>query len=260
MSEQSLSQTIDTISQTIESFKADHAARLDRMETRLNRPGAFHAAAADAGEARYLQTADGHKLPMLSEKQRVSDLQRGDDSDGFSLGGFVRDAIVGSRKAASGPALVPTFLSGNVIDSVRRKTVLVNAGASTILIDGPTNLARITQDPTVYQHTEAATDIVESDILATPISLNPKLLAALVPLTVELVSDSPNLDAVLTTALTGAFAAKLDALGLATLLADTDIPKSLVTQDPAVWLKVLGAVGSAMALNQDVPRAHCVFR
>ena len=256
MSEKSIADTIGEISESIESFKSAQEARMDTLETRMSRPGAFHTASADAGEVRHLKTADGRKLPMLNEKQRVSDLQRTDDSDGFSLGGFVRDAIVGSRKAASGPALVPTFLSGNVIDSVRRKTVLVNAGASTILIDGPTNMARITQDPTVHQHTEAATDISESDILATPISLNPKLLAALVPLTVELVSDSPNLDAVLNAALAGAFAAKLDALGIATLLADTDLPKSLATQDPAIWAKTLEAIGAALALNQELPWAH----
>lgn len=207
-------------------------------------------------EIKHLLTADGRRLPLLSAEQKAADLYRTDDSDGFNLGDFCRDAVVGSRKAASGAALVPTYVGSQIIDSVRARTVLVAAGAGTILIDGPTNLARLTSGPTVYQHTEAATDITESDIVAAPVALNPKLLAVLVPLTVELVQDSPNLDALLTIALAGAFAAKLDALGIATLLADTNIPKSAAGQDPAVWLKVLEAVGSALALNQALPSAH----
>ena len=259
-----MGEVIDKMAEGIETFKqtqgdtvAELRKTIDRLETRLSRPGAAHTQQDGDNELKSLTTADGRKLPLLSAKQRVSNLSRTDDSEGFTLGGFVRDAIVGSRKAASGPALVPTFVSGNVIDNVRQQTVLVGgAGASTIIIDGPTNMARITQDPTVYQHTEAAEDIVESDILATPVSLNPKLLAALIPLTVELVQDSPNLDAALNASLAGAFAVKLDQLGIAKLLADAGIPKSLATQDPALWGKLLEAVGAALGLNQALPTAH----
>ena len=259
-----MGEVIDKMAEGIETFKqtqgdtvAELRKTIDRLETRLSRPGAAHTQQDGDNELKSLTTADGRKLPLLSAKQRVSNLSRTDDSEGFTLGGFVRDAIVGSRKAASGPALVPTFVSGNVIDNVRQQTVLIGgAGASTIIVDGPSNMARITQDPTVYQHTEGATDIVESDILATPVSLNPKLLAALVPLTVELVQDSPNLDAALNASLAGAFAVKLDQLGIAKLLADAGIPKSLATQDPALWAKLLEAVGAALGLNQALPTAH----
>jgi hypothetical protein len=82
------------------------------------------------------------------------------------------------------------------------------------------------------------------------------LLACTIPLTVEVVQDSPNLDALLNVALAGAFAAKLDALCIATLLADANIPDSAAGQDPAVWLKVLEAVGAALGLNQRLPSAH----
>lgn len=258
-----LSQTIESIAEGFEKFKEDQGStitelrsQVSRLETRLARPGGPGSLEPSAGEVKSLKTADGRILPMLSAKQRFADLHRTDDADGFSLGGFARDAIVGSRKAASGPALVPTSLSATIIDAVRRQTVLVDAGAWTVMIDGPTNMARLTQDPTVYQHTEGATDISESDILAEPVTLNPKMLSALIPLTAEVVADSPNLDTLLTTAITAAFAAKLDALGIAALLANTSIPKSTAAQDPAEWLKVLAAVGSALGLNQGLPTAH----
>jgi len=200
--------------------------------------------------------ADGQRLPLLAADQKAAQLYRNDDSEGFSVGVYARDAVVGSRKAASGPALVPTFIGSQIIDMVRAQTVIREAGAGTIIINGPTNIARLTSGPTVYQHTEGATEISESDITAVATALNPKSLVVLIPLTAELVQDSPNLDALLNAALAGAFAAKLDALCIATLLADTAIAKSAVGQDPAVWAKVLEAVGSALALNLRLPGVH----
>jgi HK97 family phage major capsid protein len=114
-------------------------------------------------------------------------------------------------------------------------------------------LARIIGDPTVYQHTENTDDIVESDIDLEPVTANPKMLAALIPLTQEVVSDSPNLNAALNMAIAAAFGAKLDALSLATILADTDIPTSAAGQDPALWQKCLEAVSAAMTANQPLP-------
>jgi hypothetical protein len=261
---EALANSIDQIAGAFDGFKsrseesnAQLRSKLEWMETKLSRPGAFVSNNGDQGAIRTLKTAAGESLPFLRAEQKLADL-RDTRGDSFDLGEYCRSALLGSREAktASGPALVPTGVGSQVIDKVRAKTAIVAAGAGTIIIGGPTNLARLTQDPTVYQHTEAATDISESDILATPVSLNPKLLAVLVPLSVELVSDSPNLDALLQTSIAAAFAAKIDALSIATLLADANIPKSAATQDPAIWLKTLEAVGSALAVNQDLPFAH----
>lgn len=256
-----LAETIGRIAEGFDLHKEavnDLRARLDRAETKLARPGAMTGGSLLPIEVRTLTTQDGRKLPFLRHDQKLSDVQPDSKGDVFDLGEFCRATMIGSKegKSSSGPALVPTGLSGTVIDRVRAKTVVVAAGSGTIIIDGPTTLARLTSDPTVYQHTEGAPDINESDITATPVVLNPKTLVVLVPLTMELVSDSPNLDAVLQTALANAFAGKLDALCLAALLADTSIPKSSVTQDPAIWAKTLEAVGAALAANQEVPFAH----
>lgn len=229
------------------------------LEMKFNRQGLGGLGATKNSSPAQWKTASGAIVPSLSREQKAADLYRTDDSEGFSIGDFARDAIVGSRKAASsGTALVPTFLGGQLIDMVRARTVVVAAGAQTVMIDGPTVLAKLTSGPTVHQHSEGVEDITESDIVAAPVTLNPKLLACTIPLTVELVADSPNLSDVLNLAIAGAFAAKLDALCLATLLADANIPKSLVSvvQDPAQWLGVLAAVGSALGLNQLLPTAH----
>ena len=261
-----LAEMLDKIGTNFEKFKAsnnetvaDLKKTVDRLETKLARPGALTTSSdGDASAPRMLKTQDGRELPFLRSEQKLADMYRGSTGEDFSIGEFCRSALMGSKegKAASGPALVPTGLGSFVIDRVRANTVVVQAGAGTIVIDGPTNLARLTGDPTVYQHTEGAVDIVESDITAEAVALNPKLLAVLIPLTTELVSDSPNLDAVLTTALTNAFAAKLDTLCIAKILADANLPKSAAAHDPAIWAKVLEAIGAALALNQDLPFAH----
>jgi hypothetical protein len=246
-----------------ETFKKSQDSRIGLLEKDLNemfkkaaRPGAdFSVSRREIDERKtFVTTTDGKRIPLLTKGDCLASYyEKGDDS--FDIGEYVRDAMMGSRKAASGPALVPEYLGAQIIDDVRRAAVIVTAGAGTITIDGPTVLARISGDPTVYQHTEGADDIVESDIDLEPVTVNPKMLAALVPLTQEVVSDSPNLNAVLNAALVAAFAGKLDALSLAKILADTNIPTSAAGQDPADWAKVLAAVGAAMGANQPLPNA-----
>lgn len=256
---------VTEIGEGFDGFKRKHAEsvaslseKVDLLETRMNRPGAFITSSElDQGVPRTLKTQDGRELPFLTSEQKFADLHRESRGDDFSIGEFCRASLLGSRegKAATGPALIPVGLGAMIIDAVRSKTVIVEAGAQTIVIDSPVNLARLTGDPVVYSHVEAATDISESDITATAVSLNPKTLVALIPLTTELVSDSPNLDSVLQAALTGAFAQKLDELCVATILADAGIPKSLAAHDPAVWGKILEAVSAALGLDQDLPSA-----
>lgn len=261
--ETSVSEVIDILNdqgKSMEAWKKKHDEKLNELESNViemakkaNRPN--FGGSGFAPDIKHLHTADGRKVPLLRSEQKFADLYRGEKSE-FNIGEFCRDAVCGSTKAASGAALVPVALGSQIIDMVREATVISLAGAGTIAIDGPTNLAKLTSGPTVYQHTESATDISESDIVAEPVTLNPKTLAVLLPLTVELVQDSPNLDALLNMALAGAFASKLDALCIATLLADPNIPKSLATQDPALWAKLLEAVGAALVLNQRLPTSH----
>ena len=248
---------------SLQEFKGRQDERIQSLEQevtgiakKLGREQLAGGRIATADELQYLKSADGKKLPIYQKGQSVAASRGSGSDDDFSLAQYCRDAVIGSAKASSGPALVPTGLGSQIIDKVRAQTVLVESGAGTILIDGPTTLARLTQDPLVYQHTEGADDIEESDVLATPVQLNPKLLVALVPLTAELVEDSPNLDAMLKIALANSFAQKIDIEGLETIFADTGIPDSSVAADPAKWSGVAAAVTEALALGQRLPTAH----
>jgi hypothetical protein len=68
---------------------------------------------------------------------------------------------------------------------------------------------------------EAIADVSESLPVFEPVGFDPGSLAALIPLSQEIVQDSPNLDAALQAAIAGAFALKLDQLSIAKILADT---------------------------------------
>jgi HK97 family phage major capsid protein len=53
----------------------------------------------------------------------------------------------------------------------------------------------------VYEHTEAAADISEGSPTFAAVTPNPKTLASLIPLSLEVVADSPNLDNALRTSI-----------------------------------------------------------
>ncbi|MGE4124471.1 MAG: phage major capsid protein [Pusillimonas sp.] len=236
---------------------AELKSDFDKFVLSSQRPGAGGTLHDDADEEKgaFSVMVEGKELPVLRKAAQMARLYRKESgAENFSIGAYVTDVMTG-RKAASSAAVVPTFVGAQIVDKVRAASTIVRAGAGTIPIDGPTNLAKITGDPTVYQHTEATDDISESDVTIVPVTLNPKALVAIIPLTLEVVQDSPNLDAVLQVAIANAFAAKVDALTLATILADTNIPTSAAGQDPAVWAKCLEAVSSALGVDQDLPTA-----
>ena len=199
-----------------------------------------------------VKMTDGTIVPVLGKSVNCADFFPKSRDEEFSIGEWSKNVMLGT-KAVSNSALVPVGVSSQVIDAVRTQTTIIEAGAGTIIIDGPTNLAKITSDPTVYEHTEAAADITESDIGLAAVSLNPKSLVAMIPLSMEVVQDSPNLDSVLNTSLAAAFGAKLNALALATIFADTNIPTNATGKDAAIWLKCLEAIGLAMTANQPIP-------
>lgn len=199
-------------------------------------------------------------LPALASSQKLAQFTpRGTDDGDFSLGDFVKASLGLIRPNATltgNGGLIPTSTSSQIIDDVRAASTVIAAGALTIPVGGPVNLCRVDGDPTVHQHVEGVADISESQPTFSPLLLEPRALVATIPISAELVQDSQNLDEALRAALAGAFGAKLDALCIAKILVDADIPLSTVSQDPATWQGVLAAVGSALQLDQRLPRAH----
>jgi hypothetical protein len=243
---------------------AELQEQTDRLEGMLSPPFALDAALnaihGDKKAKRYAVTADGKKLPILArDEQFAAHHPRSSQQDEWSLGDFVKQSMgIAQRQNAAletGAATVPTILSSQIIDDIRSKNTLIRAGSMTLPIDGKTVISRITTDPTVYVHTEATADISTSVPTFSPATLEPKTLVAQVPLSVELVADSANLDSLLRTSLAAAFASKLDTVGITALLADADIEESASGQDPATWAGIVAATGAHLALNADLPGA-----
>jgi len=264
---ENLKKTIEDLGVNFEEFKAkyderlnEYEAKVESMETIAGR-GAFGGGVKRNTEASKVAIdINGRKIPVFAKGEKMSDMFPSPslEDETFSLGDFVRGSMGLEVKASvleRGSASVPTYLSAQIIDDVRAKARLFQAGAVTIPVEGKTVICRISSDPTVIEHTEAANDITESVPVFEPVTLDPKMLAALIPVTVEIVQDSPNLDAALQMSIAAAFANKVDTLGIATILADSDIPTSSSTEATGSWAGILAATGSMLAADQDIPKA-----
>lgn len=233
----------------------------DRIEEVLNRPGSISSPSAVAQPDRFAVTVSGKKIPVLSRDDQLSNHFRTQVNYGepeWSIGDFVRASMgVGNYNNSileRGSSTVPTYLTSRIIDDIRAKNTLIQSGALTLPIDGKTVISRIDSDPTVCVHVEGEADITESLPSFSPVELDPKMLVCQIPLSVEIVADSENLDLLLRMSISAAISKKLDQLGITALLADAAIEESATGQDTETWAGLLQAAGSHIGLNNDWPK------
>jgi len=257
---QRVDQELDILARQLKIYQKENGGGEDQILADFR--AAFFGAQGqtpEAGRAGATFAVDvrGQRIPVLARGERLASHYPHEKD--WSVGDFVRASMGIEVREASvverGVALVPDFVSAQIIDAIRAKTRVIQAGALTIPIEGKTSLARIDADPTVIEHTEGAGDITESLPTFSPVSLDPKTLAAMIPLSIEVVADSPNLDQALNRSIAAAFASKLDTLSIATILADATIPTSGAGENTASWAGVIAALGSMLAANQDIPTA-----
>ena len=256
--------TIADLTETVKKFILAYDQKFEILERAVALTGAPGPGGGDyaptPAAGMFAVDIDGKRFPVLARGDKLSTQfprPTGTGAD-WSIGEYVRGNMglkVQNAVIERGTATVPSFVSAAIIDAVRAKSRLVQAGAGTIPIMGKTTLCRIASDATISEHTEGANDISESIPVLEPVALDPKMLAALIPVSIELVQDSPNLDAALQLSIAAAFAAKIDTLGIATILADAAVPTSGATQATATWAGILSAVGSMLAANQGLPMA-----
>ena len=248
----------------VEEYEKNQQAmkrQLDGLETAVAQsqfPGGGGGKKKPLDPGKFAVTVDGKTIPVLAKGERMADLFPAPAQGAWSIGDFVRASMgmqIRGEVLERGSSTVPSYISSQIIDAVREKARIMQAGAITIPIEGKTTIARIDGDPTVYEHVEAANDIQESIPVFSPVELNPRTLAALIPLSLEIVQDSPNLDAALQASISAAFALKLDQLGIAKILADTNIPTSSEAEATNDWAGVLKAVGSMLGADQEIPKA-----
>lgn len=124
-----------------------------------------------------------------------------------------RRALAGGTDAAGGYT-VPTITSSELIDLARAEMVLSQAGARTVPLDSDQNvIAKLASDPQPAWRVENAA-VNESDPTFSAVTLAPKSIAVMIRASVELMSDSLNLEAELPRILARAMAVEIDRAGL----------------------------------------------
>ena len=142
----------------------------------------------------------------------------------------------------------PSYLSDEVIDAVRSKSVLVEAGARTVRLEGKEDSwLRIASDPSVNWHAENA-EIPESQPTFNLMTFQPKTLTCLVKISRECFDDAKNVDSAIQLAISGAIAQELDRSVL--FGGDANGPNGIFNENGVVEVPVNGALTDyTMLLN-----------
>jgi HK97 family phage major capsid protein len=140
---------------------------------------------------------------------------------GASVGTLARAMLVPSKDArvrnalgegvdATGGVIVPTYLLPQFIDRMRAAMTAVQAGAKTLRLDTmTTSIARLDTDPVAAWRNENAS-ITDTDPSFSKVVLTAKSVYAFVKVSIELLQDSMNAEAMLTNALAQALAQEID--------------------------------------------------
>lgn len=213
-----------------------------------------------------LQTADGRDLRGYLPGERMSGPDTGEHPIGRAIIGAVTghtyERDMGISVAPSGGFFVDEQLSSMLIDQARAQSIMSLAGAVATPISGPTEIVRVTGDPTASWRSENA-EIAETDLTLGTISLRPQSLAAMVTLSEELAMDAPNAPAVVESVLSASIAAQLDRAfvrgadgGLPSpigtgLLDDADVHSVALDAAPTDYDPWLDAVGKIWGSNLE---------
>ncbi|HUP82226.1 MAG TPA: phage major capsid protein [Pirellula sp.] len=219
-----------------------------------------------------MQSHFGHTVTALSKNQKLSALvgsQRVANGVGHCIRarvcGFgpstpepVRNAMTSGTDSLGG-ILVPDRLSSDVIDLARAKSVLVDLGMTTIILDSgaPTTIARVMAAPTPEVKAELVA-FTPSDFTLSSVLLNPRTCGIYIETSRELVEDAPNFVTMIEEQLAKTMAMNIDKFGLVGFGAGSfglagDINISETTSSGAItWAKVATA-GTTVRVANHVP-------
>jgi HK97 family phage major capsid protein len=187
-----------------------------------------HFAKPGQSEPTALRTTDGRVVSMFEKGQSIAAHMRAESAadEAVTLGETLQSMVLGGGRPeiraalsegsdSAGGFTVPTFLSAQLIDRLRARSVVFQAGARTIPLDTgkATTIAAILTDPAATWRAENAA-VATSDMTFGAVSFVPKTLAVIVTASRELVEDSVNFDQAIQLSLTKAFASELDRVAL----------------------------------------------
>lgn len=233
---------IDSHTHLLDDFKRKYAERLDKLETRMARPGTQAPATGrkDSGD-QLIEPSSGRPLVVIKAgddiRQKFLDARSGSGvpaepfgPEDLKLGDFVR-AVAGqttsemARKAlavgtdSAGGHLVPSVLMPGLLDALVAQSSLLQAGAN-IAVPAITESggktytwAAVDTVPTAAWRQEAG-NVSESDPSFRAVVATPRSLAFFFKISRELLMDAVNLEEALPKIIALAFARELDRVGL----------------------------------------------
>ena len=179
----------------------------------------------------------------------------------LTIGAAMRDMALGARTESMRAALsegvdtaggytVPTKLLEQLVDLMRNKMRVNQAGAQTVMLDTEkTSMARLAADPACAWRLESAA-VAESDPTFDNVSFQARSLAVLVKVSRELLEDSINVESALLNALAQSLALKLD---LAALYGSGVAPEPLgVYNDANIHTIDMGTDGAVLGTHAPI--------
>lgn len=211
---------------------ADLDTRLAVMEDLAKRKGGNDKVPPLGAPAGAAAIRDG-EVRILAPADKLADACRRDLVDGIkpeelSLGRVVRGLVTGSWDGAEaekravmvegtaslGGVLIPTPMAAQVIDLARNQAVVFQAGASTVPMTANTlKMGKVTGDMTASWRAENAA-ITASEMSFDGLTFTAKALAAICTISVELMEDAANINALIENSIAQAIALELDRAAL----------------------------------------------
>ena len=172
------------------------------------------------------RTKSGADVHVLNKGDSLVQRMGSAGQTDLTLGGFLR-AMVGVGDGAkyrntlqegtdsTGGYTVPHILTAQLIDKLRAQSVLMRAGATTMVLPdgGEVSMAKLTGDPTAYWHQESVS-VTASTPSFGRVTFQPRTLISLVKASRELLEDSINAEEALMMAFAQALALEVDRVGL----------------------------------------------
>jgi HK97 family phage major capsid protein len=216
---------IDGVSRMIEAASKLHAetsrpanpdvARLVRNGSGMSATPGGRSSFESAGGPVF-QDANGNRIFAKTGADRFSDrLSDGEIGAAIHnmLRGDMQNAQIGSTDSAGGYLMNPQ-MSGLVLDMARAASVCSKAGAITIPMNtSELTIAKVDSDATAYWRGETVA-VTGSSMAFGRITLRAKTLAAIVPVSIEMLEDAANAPQIIEAALAAVLGQKLDAAGL----------------------------------------------
>lgn len=180
------------------------------------------------GQTNFVNTDTGKSIQMLTSKANLSKSQNTINADDKAdLGKMVKGMITGRWEGATneqrivamntngdGNVLIPTTLSAQMIDMVRARSVLNQAGMITVPMDSSTmTVAKQTRDiPTNWKKESELIEI--GDPSFTPVKFTAKTLVGLCKVSIEMLEDARNIGSLIGNSLIQSLALNLDSAGI----------------------------------------------